>query len=257
MKKLIIGLAFLLVISLTAVAQVQIHSHNDYAQKQPLTTAYLNKVDEVEADIFLRGDSLVVAHSKKEIDPSITLNKLYLHPISVWFKQYGNKVSPDKNYTFKLMIDVKEDWNAVYPVLQREIEKYGEVFKRNKHKNAVQIVISGSRPPHSSFHTYPAWLYFDGLPNVAYAKKDLERITMISDNFANYSKWNGIGEMPNEDQNKLKNAIAQAHGLNKPIRFWAAPDTELCWQKLREMGTDIINTDKIEVCKAYFATNHR
>lgn len=33
--------------------------------------------------------------------------------------------------------------------------------------------------------------------------------------------------------------------LNKPIRFWATPDTQLSWKALMEMGVDYINTDKI------------
>ena len=246
------GLALGLMISISSFAQVKIHSHNDYVQQKPFFIAYVNKVDEMEADIFLSGDSLVVAHSKKEIIMSNTLYNLYLHPIAKAFKKYGNRVSEDKKYTFSLMIDVKENWNSVYPSLKNEIEKYGHVFNRNAKKTAIQIVISGSRPDHSTFSTYPKWLFFDGLPNVSYAKKDLKRISMISDNFANYSKWRGVGEMPAADIDKLRKVIIRAHDLHKPIRFWGAPDTEACWKQLASLGVDIINTDKIEESKTYF-----
>ena len=251
MKGLIV-FALGLMIAESAFAQVKIHSHNDYLQKQPFFLAYANKVDEMEADIFLVGDSILVAHSKKEVKSSNTLYNLYLKPIAEAFKEHKNKVSDDKKYTFSLMIDVKENWDAVYPNLKREIEKYGEIFNRNGQKTAIQIVISGSRPEQSAFNTYPKWLFFDGLPNISYAKKDLERVTMISDNFSTYSKWKGSGEIPEEDKVKLKNLIAQAHKLNKPIRFWGAPDTEACWKQLVELGADIINTDKIAESKLYF-----
>jgi hypothetical protein len=106
-------------------------------------------------------------------------------------------------------------------------------------------VISGNRPPDSTFHTYPKWIFFDGLPEVNYAAKDLKRVTMISDNFAKYSKWNGLGDIPDADKVKLKTVIDAAHELKKPFRFWGAPDTEDCWRALMLLGVDIINTDKI------------
>ena len=251
MKRLI-GFALGLMITGSAIAQVKIHSHNDYLQKKPFYIAYANKVDEMEADIFLVGDSILVAHSKREINASNTLYSLYLKPLAEAFKKHKNKVSDDKDYTFSLMIDVKEKWNAVYPALKREIEKYGDILNRNAKKASIQIVISGSRPDYSTFNTFPKWLFFDGLPNISYAKRDLKRISMISDNFASYSKWKGSGEIPTEDKEKLKNVIAQAHRLNKPIRFWGAPDTEACWKQLVELGADIINTDKIAESKLYF-----
>ncbi|MBC7615453.1 MAG: glycerophosphodiester phosphodiesterase [Pedobacter sp.] len=247
-----IGFALGLMISINSFAQVKIHSHNDYVQKQPFLIAYNNKVDEMETDIFLVGDSILVAHSKKEINPSNTLYSLYLHPIAEAFKRHKDRVSDDKKYTFSLMIDVKENWNAVYPSLKKEIEKYGDIFNRNKQKYAIKIVISGSRPDHSTFNAFPKWLFFDGLPNVGYAKKDLERVATISDNFSAYSKWKGDGEIPNEDKDKLRKVIVQVHKLNKPIRFWGAPDTESCWKQLTALGADIINTNKIAESKKYF-----
>src|SRR6478752_1894805 len=143
MKK-IAGLAFLFLCSFSAFAQVKIHSHNDYLQSAPFFKAYRQEVYEIEADIFLVDDSLVVAHSKKEINPDKTLDKLYLKPIAALFKENGGHVNASKNYTFCLMIDVKENWPMVYLVLKRTIEKYGAIFDRSKNKHAVQIVISGA-----------------------------------------------------------------------------------------------------------------
>lgn len=243
-------------ITFASFAQIKVHSHNDYLQKRPLMEAYEAKADQIEADVFLVGDSLIVAHSKKEINPDHTLNQLYLNPIASLFKQYKNKVSKDKKYTFSLMIDVKENWNAVYPVLKREIEKYGDVFNRAKNKYAIQIVISGNRPADSTFYTFPKWLFFDGLPNINYAKKDLKRVTMISNNFASYSKWKGSGDISETDKQKLEKIVVQAQQLKKPMRFWGAPDTENSWVTQLSIGSTIINTDKVEQVK-YFLTNFK
>lgn len=251
MKK-ITGLLFFLLITSSVFGQVKIHSHNDYTRSTRLHLAYAAKVYEMEADIFEQAGKLIVAHSKKEIDLSNTLAKLYLNPIDSLFKIYGNSISSDKNYTFSLMIDFKTSWQETYPVLKREIEKYGDHFDRSKKKNAVQIVISGNRPPDSTFHKYPNWIYFDGLPNVNYAERDLKKVTMISDNFKTYSKWTGSGTIPAADKDKLRAVIEAAHQLKKPVRFWGAPDTKDCWEQLYKLGTDIINTDQITECKTYF-----
>ncbi len=247
-----IGLILGLLFTVNCLAQVKIHSHNDYVQQKPFFMAYANQVDQMEADIFFVGDSILVAHSKRELKPSNTIYSLYLKPIATAFKKYNNRVSEDKKYTFSLMIDVKDSWSTTYPALKREIEKYGNLFNRGKKKHAIQIVISGSRPEYATFNTYPKWLYFDGLPNVAYAKKDLKRVTMISDNFANYSKWKGVGEIAEVDKQKLSKIISAAHQLHKPIRFWGAPDTETCWKLLAELGADITNTDRIAESKKFF-----
>lgn len=251
MKK-IIGITLFLIFDVVCFAQVKIHSHNDYAQQNPFYTAYQNKVFEIEADVFLVGDSLVVAHSRKEINPKNTLNFLYLQPIKKLFKQYDNRISADKKYTFSLMIDIKDEWEKVYPVLKREIEKYGSVFKRSKNKLNIQLIISGNRPIDTTFHNYPDWLFFDGLPYINYAEADFKRVSMISDKFSNYTKWNGIGEIPLADKKRLFDAVKIANQKHRSFRFWGAPDNKFSWQQLSELGLIIINTDKIEECKTYF-----
>jgi hypothetical protein len=251
MKKLSY-LLLLLFVTCSGFAQVKIHSHNDYDQKQWFELAYYNKVYEIEADVFQNNGELLVAHTKTAINPINTLKKMYLNPIDSLFKLHQGKVSEERGYTFSLMIDFKTDWSVTYPILRQQIEQYGKIFDRAKNKLAVQIVISGNRPVDSTFHTYPTWLFFDGLPGIKYAKEDLKRITMISDNFRSYSKWNGIGSMPDADKAALKAVIDAAHDLKKPIRFWNAPDTEDCWRELAKLKVDIINTDKIRETKTYF-----
>ena len=76
MRKGIIFLLFIL-IDFSGFAQTKIHSHNDYERKRPFFEAYELRADQIEVDIFLIGDSLIVAHSKKQIHTSKTLHKLY------------------------------------------------------------------------------------------------------------------------------------------------------------------------------------
>jgi hypothetical protein len=226
-------------------AQVKIHSHNDYTHSKPFYDAIKNKAFSIEADVFVVGDSLIVAHSRKEIKTGNTLDKLYLKQIETLSR---NK----EYYTFQLMIDVKGDWDSTYHLLKKSLEKYQKYFGRQG-RNTI-VVISGNRPADSIFHKYSC-LFFDGLPNRVYHPEDLAKVAMISDNFATYSKWKGIGEIPEIDKAKLTELINNAHQIGKPFRFWGAPDNQVCWKLLHDLGADIINTDQVTEATNYFKTN--
>lgn len=226
-------------------AQVKIHSHNDYTHEKPFYDAAKNKVFSIEADVFVVGDSLIVAHSKEEIKAGNTLEKIYLKPILA--------LSKTKDfYRFQLMIDFKESWDLTYPVLVKTLKPYEKLFSKG---GMINIVISGNRPPNNTFHLFPQMIKFDGLPGINYAPEDLKTITMISANFADYSKWKGIGEIPEIDKAKLTELIRNAHQIDRPFRFWGAPDNMACWKLLHGLGADIINTDKVTQATNYFKTN--
>ena len=245
MKKQIF-IYFLLIIEATnGFGQVKIHSHNDYTHKVPFLDAFKNKVFSIEVDVFAVGDSLFVAHSRKEIKTGNSIEELYLKSIETLYKS-------KEFYSFQLMIDVKDSWELAYPILLKLFRPYQKTFLDGTKK--VTIAISGTRPPQSTFHSYPSFINFDGLPNVDYAPEDLKKITMISDNFANYSKWDGAGKITEIDKQKLKTLIDDAHKKGKPFRFWGAPDTEACWRLLKNIGADIINTDKVSAAKTFLET---
>lgn len=226
----------------TTQAQIKIHSHNDYTHAQPFTEAASLKVWSIEADVFVVNGALVVAHSRKEINPERTLEGMYLQPIAALAKTKAY-------YSFQLMIDPKDPWDVVYPPLKRLIDTYKKAFKNKCHE--VVVTISGNRPPDTTFHTYGSPIRFDGLPGKVYRPADLAKITMISADFSNYSTWNGLGEMPASDKVKLKAVIADAHALGKPMRFWGAPDNQTTWELLISLGADIINTDKPAAVRNY------
>lgn len=245
MKKQIFSL-FLFVLSATiAIGQTKIHSHNDYTHKIPFLNAVKNKAFSIEVDVFAVGDSLFVAHSRKEIRIGNTLEELYLKPIERLYNSKGF-------YNFQLMIDVKDRWEMAYPILLKLLKPYQKTFLSGKKK--ITIAVSGTRPDHSSFHNYPAFIMFDGLPNVDYAFEDLKKVTMISDNFSSYSGWNGVGEILETDKQKLNTLVNNAHKMGKPFRFWGAPDTEACWSLLQDIGADIINTDRVSAATAFLET---
>src|SRR6478609_9716902 len=56
------------------------HAHNDYEHPRPLLDALDHRFGSVEADIHLVGDQLLIGHDASELDPSRTLESLYLDP---------------------------------------------------------------------------------------------------------------------------------------------------------------------------------
>ena len=221
----------------------KIHAHNDYEKPRPFVNAYEQRADFIEADVWLQNGKLVVSHNKPKPNAP-TLDSLYIKPIVALFEQNGNKPSPDRDYTFSLVIDIKENPAEVLPILLATLSNHLTYFNRGANAQAVQIIISGERPKITAFLDYPL-LQFDGRPSEVYDDETLRKIALISDNFTSYSQWDGNGDISKGDKDKLKRVIKRAHSDNKPFRFWAIPDTPNAWKQLKKVGVDIINTDKV------------
>lgn len=237
-------LLLLLLLPLAGMSQ-QIHAHNDYEKPHPFVDAYNQRADFIEADVFLVDGKLVVAHERNKIDSSKTLESMYLKPIVALFTKNNGQVSPQRGYTFSLVIDVKENYQEVIPRLIDLLQQNLVVFNRGINPNAVRIVLSGDRPRPAQLFDYPPYIFFDGRPSEVYDTETLQRVALISDSFLGYSRWNGEGKLPDEDREKLKRVIKRAHSDGKPIRFWAIPDKPNAWKQLRKVGVDVINTDKV------------
>jgi hypothetical protein len=69
---------------------------------------------------------------------------------------------------------------------------------------------------------------------------------LISDNWFNYFTWDGQGDIPADELDKLRDYVSQAHQEEKLIRFWATSDDENVWRTLINNGVDVINVDDIE-----------
>jgi alkaline phosphatase len=227
---------------------VLIHSHNDYEQPEPLTNALRNKVYSLEADVYLVNDTLKVAHDKKDLATASTLHSLYIQPIVDLFHANKNSISSDKKYSAVLMIDIKENGEAALNALLKLLSAYRSVFDRKVNSKAVQIVISGDRGAVSKWTSWPSFILFDGRMNEQYDKAQLKRVAYISDSYLNFAKQK-------ENTDSLIGQLAiQTHRLKKILRLWAIPDNPASWSHLRKLGVDIINTDKVEECRKYFAT---
>jgi alkaline phosphatase len=218
------------------------HAHNDYEHPVPFYSAYNAGFGSIEADVFLVDDQLYVAHNKKDIDTARSLQSLYLKPLQKQIKKNKGYVYADHSKKLILLVDLKTE---AEPTLQALI-KLLQHYKVLTGCRSLKIVITGNQPDVSRLTDYPPFVFFDGRLNTNYTLDELKRITLFSDNFRNYSSWNGENNPDKADREKIESAITKAHAFRKPIRFWAAPDSPNAWQEFMRLKVDFINTDKIE-----------
>jgi alkaline phosphatase len=217
------------------------HSHNDYKQDIPFYKAWRAGFGSIEADIYLKNGSLLVAHEPEELDSLKSLRKLYLDPLREQLFANNGYPFSDSTKKLQLLIDIKTDSILTLKRLVELLQTYPELTAcKNLH-----FVITGNRPSQHLFISYPGFIFFDGVLSQPYSKEALSRILLFSDNFANYSGWNGKGKIDPASGLKIKNAISRAHALRKPVRFWNAPDNENAWLTLIRLKADYINTDHI------------
>jgi alkaline phosphatase len=246
MKFLIIVL--LSIFSIKAIAQPSkhytvsnAHSHNDYEQARPFYAAYEADFGSMEADIFLVNNELLVAHEQKELSLHRTLDSLYLLPLQSALEKNGGHPYNNSTLPLQLLIDIKTDSITTVNKLLQVLKKYPSII----HNSAIKIVLTGNLPDQSLFTHYPSYILFDGVLHKTYTSTALTRVAMMSDDFKDYSQWNGTATLPEADIEVLRAAIAKAHALHKKVRFWDAPDNPNTWKTLEDLGVDYINTDHI------------
>ena len=251
---------FCLICSITTLAQYSkhytvsnAHSHNDYEQARPFYAAYEAGFGSMEADIFLVNDELLVAHEQKELPLHRTLDSLYLQPLQAAMEQHGGYPYNDSTQPLQLLIDIKTDSVATVNKLLQVLQQYPHII----HNSSINIVLTGNLPDQSTFIQYPPYILFDGVLHKQYTDSALSRITMLSDNFKNYSQWDGVDELPKKDKEVLGNAIAKAHILHKKVRFWNAPDNANAWKTFEALGVDYINTDHISELASFLVPEHQ
>ena len=217
------------------------HAHNDYENAIPFYMAYDERFGSIEADIFLENGELFVAHDTKEILLRRSLEQYYLDPLIAATQRNNGFPYPDSSRQLQMLIDIKTDAFQTIKMLITTLEKFPMLISNPK----IIWVITGNRPDQNQFISYPPFISFDGELSKEYSKESLTRIALFSDNFRNYSRWNGQGSISSKEEAILKTAIHKSHQLLKPVRFWNAPDDLNAWEQFMRLKVDYINTDHI------------
>jgi alkaline phosphatase len=217
------------------------HSHNDYEQHIPFWMAYNEGFGSIEADIFLKGGALLVGHDTIEIRSGRTLEQYYLRPLDSCIRKNNGNPYADGKRSLQMLIDIKTDSINTLDALILLLKKYPLLT----HTPSLKWAITGNRPASSLFASYPSFIWFDGVLHEDYSDQALQRICMMSDDFKNYSYWNGRDSMPDTDWKRLQQAVSRSHRLHEPVRFWRAPDFNTAWIQFIRLRVDYINTDHL------------
>jgi len=239
---------------------IQAHAHNDYAHARPLLDALDHGFCSVEADIFLVDGQLLVAHTRSAVKAERTLQALYLDPLRERVRKNGGRVFPNGPEQ-TLLIDLKTDWKTLYPALRAVLTNYADMLTtfRNgrKQTNAVMVVISGARSGEMFAGETVRLAALDGDLGDLDSNAPWTFIPWISHQWGKTFKWRGDGEMPAEEQTRLKEIVAKAHQQGRRVRFWGAPDRLEVWRLLREVGVDLINTDNLPGLASFLRATSR
>jgi hypothetical protein len=227
---------------------IRAHSHNDYEHAQPLFDALEQGFCSIEADIYLVGGRLLVAHDRSAVKPERTLQALYLDPLRAQIKRHGGRVYPG-GPPVSLLIDVKSDAEATYLVLRDVLRGYSDMLTefsgRVIQTNAITVVISGNRAPKVLAAEPIRYAALDGRPEDLEGSAPKELIPWISQDWKVLFRWRGVGPFPQEEQARLRDLVDKTHRQGRILRFWGAVDRPEMWRTLLDAGVDLINTDNL------------
>jgi|688.fasta_scaffold01846_19 glycerophosphoryl diester phosphodiesterase len=224
------------------------HAHNDYLHPRPLLDALQLGFRSIEADVWLVQDRILVAHDRKDLSPERNFEEMYLKPLLKRFNDNNGWIySP--NQTVILLIDIKSNGDEMYPKLKQLFEQYKPILKPQlpQRQPAVQAILSGNRPIKLVQQDTESLAFIDGrLETLEFRDLNSRLIPLISDNWRNHFRWNGEGEFPQHEREKLNAIVKKTHDHGCLLRFWATPENERLWRVLRDSGVDLIGTDDLD-----------
>jgi hypothetical protein len=237
----------------------QAHAHNDYEHPRPLFDALAEGFTSVEADIYLVGGDLLVAHDPEDLDPARTLRSLYLEPLRQRvLAGHGGVYRGFRD--FQLLIDIKTDGEPTYAALDALLRepRYAFLWTTFRHGHvrtrAVTAVVSGNRPRATMAAQRTRVAFYDGRiadPSDLGPGSDARLTPLVSDNWTKLFTWTGAGPMPAAEKAKLADIVRTAHRAGQRVRFWATPDVpgaerDALWRELVAADVDHINTDDLK-----------
>ena len=232
------------------------HSHNDYEQQKPLEQALAAGFPSVEADVWLRGDEIVVSHHGfLEFSDRGRLEDLYLRPLQRRVDQLGSVYGDSQ--VFYLWIDLKDSSRELTDALHRLLARYPmfTVFTDTEiRRGAVVAILTG-----------------DEEAKRRYTEEHQVRLACRDSNVLGDADPNSDGRwmwyaLPWDDvvdastvtergsraaQAQLRRVVERAHALGRRLRLYAVPERPDAWGPAIAAGVDLIGTDRIEAFGGY------
>jgi hypothetical protein len=217
------------------------HSHNDYQQKRPFFDAMQARVTSVEADLFLDGTVIRVAHNRGQWRGDF--ETLYLKPLNqLWLE---NALPVGAGETFLLWLDLKESSAALRQSLHQLLQNYPVTRAVDPAHQRVDVILTGDKAAKEAFvEEHPSELvsrdsnsFSDADPRGSAAwhwyALDWKKI----------GTWAGEGEMPAAERAQLGSVVAKIHASGRKLRLWNHPATFTFWKEASAAGVDRLGTD--------------
>ncbi|MGW1895064.1 phosphatidylinositol-specific phospholipase C/glycerophosphodiester phosphodiesterase family protein [Streptomyces sp. NPDC002004] len=243
------------------------HAHNDYEHPRPLFDALDHRFGSVEADIHLVDGQLLVAHDPVDLDPTRTLESLYLEPLAARIEANHGCVYRGWRTPLHLLVDIKTEGASTYLALDRHLRPYRHLFTAyahgRVHPGAVTAVISGDRAARGPMAAQRVrHAFYDGRLTDLGTAAPASFMPLISDNWTLNFTWQGTGPMPPAERDKLRGVVATAHARGQRIRFWATPDRpgpdrDALWSELLTADVDFLNTDDLAGLESFLDAHDR
>ncbi|GAA2528749.1 MULTISPECIES: phosphatidylinositol-specific phospholipase C/glycerophosphodiester phosphodiesterase family protein [Streptomyces] len=243
------------------------HAHNDYEHPRPLLDALDHRFGSVEADIFLVGDQLLVAHDPEDLDPSRTLESLYLDPLAARVRANRGSVYRGHRGSLQLLVDIKTEGSSTYLELDRRLRRYRHLFTTFAHGRVlpgpVTAVVSGNRAARVPMEAQRVRrAFYDGRLADLGGPARSSFIPLISDNWTLHFTWRGVGTFPDAERRKLRDIVSTAHARGQKVRFWATPDLpgparDALWGELVAADVDFLNTDDLTGLESFLDAYRR
>jgi hypothetical protein len=243
------------------------HAHNDYEHPRPLFDALDHRFGSVEADIHLVGDQLLVAHDPAALDPTRTLESLYLDPLAALVKANHGSVHRGWRRPLQLLIDIKTEGSSTYLELDRHLRRHRNLFTLyahgRVHAGPVTAVVSGDRAARAPMEAQSMrYAFYDGRLSDLDGPAPAAFVPLISDNWTANFGWLGDGPFPDTERRRLRDIVDRAHAHRQKVRFWATPDAvgparDAVWSELADAGVDYLNTDDLTGLESFLDSHER
>lgn len=247
------------------------HAHGDGEHERPLYDALSHGFTSVEADVWLVGGRLLVAHDRGDVYSAGTLRRLYLDPLERLAAANGGVVLPgrpcDAGRTwpggFQLLVDMKSDAEAGYAALHELLGRYRHLVTcwstgdpRSAatavppRPGAVTVVVSGNRTLQTMAGQPVRYAGYDGRVGDLAGGLSAQLMPLVSDDWREHFDWRGRGPMPPAEARALRALVRDAHRGGHRLRFWATADKPgpartAMWRELLDAGVDYLNSDDL------------
>lgn len=217
------------------------HSHNDYEQERPLVAAVESGITSVEVDLFLEGNTIMVAHDRGKWRGEF--EALYLKPLNQLWE--SGSLPGRAGTPFLLWLDLKDASAALRQNLHQLLAAYAMTRAPDPLRAPVEVILTGAKIAKEAFVVeYPSELI--SRDSNIFADDDSPASPSWKWYALDWTKlgaWNGEGAIPAAERERLVALVARIHARGRKVRLWKHPATLAFWQEASAAGVDRLGTD--------------